>query len=162
MASGKLKIRLLRLSAEVGAIDVDRQAKHVVIARLNRALKAVHADRLGKDEVIARFRQVACCRAGSKHAQSFGDKGMLPPHDKPLTQMTTVAEQKFIGRITVDSLLTTIKIDVFLQGFPVDDKLSLPLHKQATLVPDLQYELYREFFNAETSAACRRPASCRN
>jgi hypothetical protein len=112
--------------------------------------------------VIARFRQVARCRAGSKHAQSIGDKGVLLPHDKPLTQMTTVAEQKLIGRITVDSLLTTIKTDVLFQDFPVDDKLSLPLHKQATLVPDLRHELYREFFNAETSSVRRRPASCRN
>jgi glycosyltransferase involved in cell wall biosynthesis len=57
---------------------------------------------------------------------------------------------------SLDSLLVTKKIDVLFRGFPVDDKLSFPLHKQVTLVPDLQHELYPEFFNAEFLAARRK------
>jgi glycosyltransferase involved in cell wall biosynthesis len=56
----------------------------------------------------------------------------------------------------LDSLLVTTRIDVLFRGFPIDDKLSFPLHKQVTLVPDLQHELYPEFFNAEFLAARRK------
>ena len=59
----------------------------------------------------------------------------------------------------LESLLATTKIDVLFRGFPVDDKLSFPLHKQVTLVPDLQHELYPEFFNAEILAARRKDFS---
>jgi glycosyltransferase involved in cell wall biosynthesis len=59
----------------------------------------------------------------------------------------------------LESLLATTKIDVLFRGFPVDDKLSFPLNKQVTLVPDLQHEVYPEFFNAETLAARRRDFS---
>ena len=50
----------------------------------------------------------------------------------------------------LNSLLETTKINVLFRGFPVDDKLSFPLHKQVTLVPDLQHELFPEFFSAES------------
>ena len=56
----------------------------------------------------------------------------------------------------LDSLLATTKIDVLFRGFPVDDELSFPLHKQVTLVPDLQHELYPEFFSAAFLAARRK------
>jgi len=56
----------------------------------------------------------------------------------------------------LESLLGTTKIDVLFRGFPVDDELSFPLHKQVTLVPDLQHELYPEFFSAEVLAARRK------
>jgi glycosyltransferase involved in cell wall biosynthesis len=56
----------------------------------------------------------------------------------------------------LESLLATTKIDVLFRGFPVDDELSFPLYKQVTLVPDLQHDLYPEFFNAEILAARRK------
>src|SRR5262245_41118792 len=49
----------------------------------------------------------------------------------------------------LEPLLAAIKIDVLFRGFPVDDKLSFPLHKQVVLVPDLVHELRPEFFNTE-------------
>jgi glycosyltransferase involved in cell wall biosynthesis len=59
----------------------------------------------------------------------------------------------------LESLLATTKIDVLLRGFPVDDELNFPLHKQVTLVPDLQHELYPEFFSPEVLAARRKDFS---
>jgi glycosyltransferase involved in cell wall biosynthesis len=56
----------------------------------------------------------------------------------------------------LESLLGTTKIDVLLRGFPVDDELSFALHKQVTLVPDLQHELYPGFFSAEVLARRRK------
>src|SRR6266508_212231 len=57
---------------------------------------------------------------------------------------------------SVESLLANEKVDVLFRSFPVDDTLSFPLHKQVTLVLDLQHEQYPDFFSAHDLAVRRR------
>jgi glycosyltransferase involved in cell wall biosynthesis len=56
----------------------------------------------------------------------------------------------------VETLLTEHEIDVLFRSFPVADPLKFPLRKQIVLVPDLQHEVFPQFFSATDLAERRR------
>jgi len=59
----------------------------------------------------------------------------------------------------IDAVCETERIDVLFRSYPYDDLLSFPMHKQVTLIPDLQHERYPKFFPPEHVTGRRRSFS---
>jgi glycosyltransferase involved in cell wall biosynthesis len=41
-------------------------------------------------------------------------------------------------------------IDILFRGYPIEDELDFPLERQVVLIPDIQHEIYPEFFDPVT------------
>ena len=46
-------------------------------------------------------------------------------------------------------LCTEKKIDVLFRGYPLEQNVDFPLHRQVVEIPDIQHEYFPEFFDAE-------------
>jgi glycosyltransferase involved in cell wall biosynthesis len=68
----------------------------------------------------------------------------LPGHVQVHT-FATAQYVKFVTRALADE-----QIDVLFRGYPVEDHLKFPLERQVVLIPDIQHEVYPEFFDRET------------
>jgi glycosyltransferase involved in cell wall biosynthesis len=68
----------------------------------------------------------------------------LPGH----VQVLTFPTAQYVKR--VKRALRDEKIDVLFRGYPVEDHLKFPLERQVVLIPDIQHEVYPEFFDRDT------------
>lgn len=67
----------------------------------------------------------------------------LPPHVEAISLPTHIFYQE------IDRLVIEKNIDFLFRPFPVTEPLQFPLEKQIVLVPDLQHEMYPEFFSQD-------------
>ncbi len=71
----------------------------------------------------------------------------LLPASFPNVQNLTLPADSFFRK--VDEYAQNEKLDVIFRSFPIEDDLEFPLGKQVFLIPDLQHDIFPEFFTAE-------------
>ena len=55
----------------------------------------------------------------------------------------------------LDRIAREESLDILIRSYPMEDSLSFPLERQVVVIPDIQHEIYPEFFSAEALRARR-------
>jgi glycosyltransferase involved in cell wall biosynthesis len=85
---------------------------------------------------------------GTKHNQN------IFPHISGNVRRYSLEKNKYWAKL--DKALLKKQIDVLFRCYPVSDSLSFPLRKQVVFVPDLQHEVFPQFFSEPHLAARRQ------
>lgn len=75
------------------------------------------------------------------------------PDESSNVRRYSLGEDVYWSRL--EALLLDLQIDVLFRSYPISDPLSFPLERQVCFVPDLQHEIFPQFFSEEDLAERR-------